>query len=325
MDPRPFHAPIGRVRRVSDMPPWEPPLAGTEIEHLLASLDRLRATFAWKTADLDPAGLSFRFPSSVLSLGGLLKHLARAEDEIFTRRLVGSPISEPWRSAPWAEDPDWDFTSAVHDSPEDLYGRWVATVERSRAAVQRALVFVARNQNVQGNDAAWAQHGTFDGGFVYTCANGGESFASDAAGEGRYGEKMPPEGRALQQRFYEAQLQLAAREGLPVRSFSNARDMLSALDDDIPQVLVSDIRMPGGSGLELLAKVIRRARAAVKIPEAYLDVQKIAREVISEIGYTKSEYMFEANSCGILSAIHEQSADINQGVDKKKKEEQQKN
>src|SRR6187431_2812680 len=48
----------------------------------------------------------------------------------------------------------------------------------------------------------------------------------------------------------------------------------------------------------------------------YLDVQKIAREVIRKIGYTKSEYMFEANSCGILSAIHDQSADINQGVDR---------
>jgi S-adenosylmethionine synthetase len=55
---------------------------------------------------------------------------------------------------------------------------------------------------------------------------------------------------------------------------------------------------------------------------AYLDVQDIAREVIRKIGYTKSEYMFEANSCGILSAIHEQSADINQGVERKKKEDQ---
>lgn len=53
--------------------------------------------------------------------------------------------------------------------------------------------------------------------------------------------------------------------------------------------------------------------------EAYLDVQEIARNVIRNIGYTKSEYMFEANSCGILSAIHEQSADINQGVDRKVK------
>ena len=54
----------------------------------------------------------------------------------------------------------------------------------------------------------------------------------------------------------------------------------------------------------------------------YLDVQAITREVIRKIGYTKSEYMFEANSCGILSAIHEQSADINQGVDRKNPEEQ---
>lgn len=55
---------------------------------------------------------------------------------------------------------------------------------------------------------------------------------------------------------------------------------------------------------------------------AYLDVQEIARQVIRKIGYTKSEYMFEADSCGILSAIHEQSSDINQGVERKKKEDQ---
>src|SRR6478609_5110812 len=54
----------------------------------------------------------------------------------------------------------------------------------------------------------------------------------------------------------------------------------------------------------------------------YLDVQQIARDVIKKIGYTKSEYMFEANSCGVLSAIREQSQDINQGVDRANKEEQ---
>ena len=56
--------------------------------------------------------------------------------------------------------------------------------------------------------------------------------------------------------------------------------------------------------------------------KTYLDVQQIARDVIKRIGYTKSEYMFEANSCGILSAIHEQSPDINQGVERRKKEDQ---
>jgi S-adenosylmethionine synthetase len=55
---------------------------------------------------------------------------------------------------------------------------------------------------------------------------------------------------------------------------------------------------------------------------AYLDVQEIARGVIRKIGYTRSEYMFEAHSCGVLSAIHEQSADINQGVDRANREEQ---
>ncbi|WP_413531907.1 methionine adenosyltransferase [Empedobacter brevis] len=55
---------------------------------------------------------------------------------------------------------------------------------------------------------------------------------------------------------------------------------------------------------------------------SYIDLQRVARDTISEIGYTKSEYMFDANSCGILSAIHEQSPDINQGVDRKSDEEQ---
>jgi len=54
----------------------------------------------------------------------------------------------------------------------------------------------------------------------------------------------------------------------------------------------------------------------------YLDVQKIARDVINRIGYTKGEYQFDGNSCGVLSAIHEQSDDINRGVDRESKEEQ---
>lgn len=56
--------------------------------------------------------------------------------------------------------------------------------------------------------------------------------------------------------------------------------------------------------------------------KTYIDVQSIARDVIAKIGYTKSEYMFEANSCGVFSSIHEQSPDINQGVEKKNKEDQ---
>jgi len=62
--------------------------------------------------------------------------------------------------------------------------------------------------------------------------------------------------------------------------------------------------------------------AGVVKSTTYLDVQKIARDVINKIGYTKSEYMFEGNSCGVFSAIHEQSADINRGVDRENKMEQ---
>lgn len=56
--------------------------------------------------------------------------------------------------------------------------------------------------------------------------------------------------------------------------------------------------------------------------KTYIDVQKIARDTINKIGYTKSEYMFDGNSCGVFSSIHEQSPDINQGVVRKKKEDQ---
>ena len=60
----------------------------------------------------------------------------------------------------------------------------------------------------------------------------------------------------------------------------------------------------------------------VKSDSPYLDVQTIARETIANIGYTRSEYQFDAASCGVLSAIHEQSEDINQGVERAKPEEQ---
>lgn len=119
--------------------PWEPPLAGSEVEHLLASLDRLRATFHWKSRGLDAAGLAHRLASSPLTLGGLVKHLARVEDEIFFSRLHGEPLPEPWASAPWDTDPDWDFNSAAHDSPESLYGLWIEATARSRETVRRAL------------------------------------------------------------------------------------------------------------------------------------------------------------------------------------------
>jgi hypothetical protein len=123
---------------MTDDTPWEPPLAGTEVEHLLGALDRLRTTFRWKAADLDAAGLQTRIGASTLTLGNLLEHLALVEDDISTRRLSGQRIGEPWESI-WAGGEDWAWTSAADDSPEQLYACWDDAVARSRARFGAAL------------------------------------------------------------------------------------------------------------------------------------------------------------------------------------------
>jgi hypothetical protein len=119
--------------------PWEPPFAGTEVEHLVGALDRLRATFRWKADDLDSAGLQTRIGASALTLGGLLKHLAVCEDNMFTNKLKGEPLGEPWDASNWDGDDDWEINSAVHDSPEELYALYDDAVERSRARLGAAL------------------------------------------------------------------------------------------------------------------------------------------------------------------------------------------
>ncbi len=119
--------------------PWEPPLAGTEAEHLVGALDRLRTTFRWKADDLDTAGLQSRIGASSLTLGGLLKHLAAQEDYAFTTKLSGEPMGAPWAATGWDGSNDWEFTSAANDTPEQLYALWDGAVERSRARLDAAL------------------------------------------------------------------------------------------------------------------------------------------------------------------------------------------
>lgn len=117
--------------------PWEPPLAGTEVEHLVGALERLRTTFRWKADGLDAAGLATRIGASELTLGGLLKHLAWAEDLMFAEKLSGAPIGEPWESG-W-DGEDWEFRSAANDSPQELYALWDGAVARSRARLATSL------------------------------------------------------------------------------------------------------------------------------------------------------------------------------------------
>jgi len=132
--------------------PWEPPWAGTDLEHLVGALDRLRMTFQWKADDLDAAGLRTRIGASALTLGGLLKHLAFVEEYMFTVKRAGAAPGEPWRSVDWDAEPDWPFTSAADDRPEELYALWDGAVERSRARLHAAVADGGLDQLVHVSD-----------------------------------------------------------------------------------------------------------------------------------------------------------------------------
>jgi uncharacterized protein DUF664 len=119
--------------------PWEPPEAGTETEHLVGALERLRVTFRWKADGLDAAGLRTRVGASTLTLGGLLKHLALIEDYKFTQLLAGEPMGPPWDTVLDDGSDDWEFRSAAEDRPEQLYALWDGAVVRSRSRLAAAL------------------------------------------------------------------------------------------------------------------------------------------------------------------------------------------
>src|ERR1700729_3453115 len=104
--------------------PWDPPLAGSEAEHLAGALDRLRTTFRFKADDLDSAGLRVRIGASSLTIGA------------------------PWEGTDWDGDNDWEFTSAADDAPDQLYDLWDSAVERSRARLNAALANGGLSQSV---------------------------------------------------------------------------------------------------------------------------------------------------------------------------------
>ncbi|MFL6109307.1 MAG: DinB family protein [Marmoricola sp.] len=123
-----------------NLPPWEPPFNGTEAEAVFAHLDRQRITFRWKAADLDEGGLRATIPSSSVTLGGLLKHLALVEDLYFHRKILDEPMPEPWASVDWEVVGDgWDWRSAAGEPAADLYALYDAAAGRSRVLVERIV------------------------------------------------------------------------------------------------------------------------------------------------------------------------------------------
>ena len=117
----------------------EPPAVGDEAATLLGSLERQRATLAWKCAGLDQAGLQASVGTSSVTLGGLLKHLAYMEDINFSRDLAGRGLVPPWNAVDFSTDEGWEWRSAADDSPEQLHALWQEAVARSRSAVRGAL------------------------------------------------------------------------------------------------------------------------------------------------------------------------------------------
>lgn len=120
-------------------PPWEPPLAGTDADHLLGMLDRLRWTFRWKASGLDEAGLAVSVGASSLTLGGLLKHLAAVETLQFTWKAFHTDPGPPWNAADWESTPDWDLRTAAEHSAAELYAMYDEAVAASRARLRAAV------------------------------------------------------------------------------------------------------------------------------------------------------------------------------------------
>jgi uncharacterized damage-inducible protein DinB len=116
-----------------------PPAARTEVQALLAVLERNRRTFAWKTSDLDEKGLRATTAASEMTLGGLVKHVALVEADWLAVKLAGRDYGRPWDAVDFEADPDWEWRTGALDTPQDVYSVWRSAVERSRALVAEVI------------------------------------------------------------------------------------------------------------------------------------------------------------------------------------------
>ena len=123
----------------ADRPCPQPRDNSDELGTLLGFLERQRATFAWKCGGLDAVALRTSTAPSHMTLGGMLKHLARFEDDMSSEWLRGQPQQSPWSEVDWDADPTWDWTSAANDPPAQLYREWQDAVNRSRTVFVTTL------------------------------------------------------------------------------------------------------------------------------------------------------------------------------------------
>ena len=131
---------------------WEPPMAASEVEHVLATIKRLRTTFRWKVSGVNHEGMTYRIGQGNLTLGGLVKHMAIVEDFVFTHKLTGSSLGEPWDSTFDESVADWEFVTASQDSPEELIRLWDEAVVRANSRIDNAISTAGLDQLIWISD-----------------------------------------------------------------------------------------------------------------------------------------------------------------------------
>lgn len=172
---------------------WEPPIAASEVEHLLGALDRQRATFRWKVDGLDTAALHGGLASSDLTLAGLLSHLAFVEDFTSATKLGGGSPGDPWAGLDWDGTDDPSF--GIGGDAQALYALYDDAVARARQRYAGALASGGLDQPAAVSDDDGAHPSLrrllFDLLEEYARHTGHADLLREAV-DGRVGEDPPP-------------------------------------------------------------------------------------------------------------------------------------
>lgn len=129
--------------------------APNEITALVEFLDVHRVEFHERAWGLTDDQLRHTTAASDLTLGGLVKHMALVEHSWFEHRFLGLDEREPWASAPWDEDADWELTTAANDTGEELFALYVDTCNRCREIIANAESLDQLSVRTDDNDMAW--------------------------------------------------------------------------------------------------------------------------------------------------------------------------
>ncbi len=138
------------------MRPPEIPQQGSERETLVAFLDYYRAVLIDKASGLTDEQLKVRLEPSTLTLGGLLNHMALVEDDWFTSDVAGGNLPEPWSSAPWEDDPDWEFTSASEVPADELFTRYRDAIARSNQVIASVAELETLSEKANQEGEKWS-------------------------------------------------------------------------------------------------------------------------------------------------------------------------